>query len=82
MSRPYIDQLMEYLEGSNAETYQGEQKRKLLKRIIFDGKPVDQVTYNYAVVLYKVATRKCAEGDMSNAKAFLYHCAKNMGVLK
>lgn len=82
MTQPYIDRLMEYLEGSNATTYQGEQKQEILRRIIFDGKEVDQVTYNHAVTLYAVARRKCSEGDMLNAKAFLYHCAKNMGVLK
>lgn len=81
MSGINIDRLMEYLVGSFEKNYQAEQKERLLKKILFNGKEVTQAKYDHSVALYKVAKTRCAMGDTTNARTFLYHCAIVMEVL-
>jgi len=81
MSQEILDRWVGYLESANDGTYHGEQKGKLLHRILFDGKHVDQVTYDHACTLYNITINRRDAGDMHNARIFLYHCARNVGVL-
>lgn len=74
--------MMEYLKGSFEKNYHAEQKECLLKRILFGGRKVDQITYDYAKGLYDCARVRYSVGDKGNARMFLYYAAKNMGLIK
>lgn len=82
MNKSFLDRMMEYLAGSFEKNYHAEQKECLLKRILFDGRKVDKVTYDYAKELYDCAKVRYSVGDKINARTFLYHAAKNMRLIK
>jgi hypothetical protein len=75
------DSLEHYMFKSIENNHQSVQYERLFNDLLFGGNKVSLVTYRHVESLVRIARGLMLIGQCSNARMYLFHAARNMGLI-
>lgn len=75
------DRLEHYMYKCTLNNHQSVQYEKLFNDLLFGGRRVSLVTYRHVESLVRIARSLMLIGQQHNARIYLFHAARNMGLI-